>query len=365
MRKKLLLISILVATSIVIAACGNSSANTNSTDASGQATSQLEEKEVETKAEAEPDADNDTSSVEKEITEAEAEPVADSDTSESAKEIIKSESGSNVDSDTSESAKVITGAEAVADKENIEETLSDATIYNDNDIIVVVNGISSDKYGKNVDITITNNSERDISWNVEEIIVNDITTTCAVSYDIPAGKTGKGEYPFEEAELERYGITDIYTLQLICELKDSETYDTIDYCTSKRLISDLGSDFNLSLPINDWTKIYESESITLYYTGIIEEGDEYDDYKSKAVFMCFNGTESTKTLFPEDVSFDNVMDYSNFYAFNVGPKSYCEFYLTSEENIAEKNEASFKLVVSEGSAYNDEHTIDNISVELK
>ena len=64
------------------------------------------------------------------------------------------------------------------------ETLSETTIYDANGISAVVNGISGDEDGKYIEVTVTNNSEKNITWSVDNIIVNDITTACASADDI-------------------------------------------------------------------------------------------------------------------------------------------------------------------------------------
>ena len=244
------------------------------------------------------------------------------------------------------------------------ETLSETTIYDANGISAVVNGISGDEDGKYIEVTVTNNSEKNITWSVDNIIVNDITTACASADDIEAGKTVKVKYPLKEA-LERYGITDIHIVQLISKCTDQATSETIDDCISEEMITNLGTEFDLSLPIDDWDLVYESDTMQIYYTGLIEEGDETDDYKTRANFMLFNDSESNISITPQEVSFDGVTEDGNNNSFYAQSCTYGRFFLTSKEDIAEKSEASFKLSIKDASTLVEDELIEITSVDLK
>lgn len=244
------------------------------------------------------------------------------------------------------------------------ETLSETTIYDANGITAVVNGISSDADGKYIEVTVTNNSEKNITWSVDNIVLNDITTTCAASSDIAAGKTERVKYPIKEAA-ERYGITDIHIVQLICKCSDPVTLEPIDDCISEEMITSLGTDFEMSLPIDDWDLVYESDTMQIYYTGLIEEGDESDDYKTRAEFMLFNDSESNLSITPQEVSFDGVIDDENNNSFYAQCCTYGSFFLTSKEDIAEKGEASFKLIIKDADTSVEEEQIEITSVDLK
>ena len=198
---------------------------------------------------------------------------------------------------------------------------------------------------------------------MEYVIIDNITMTCATSYDIEAGKTGKAEYRIEKSELKRYGITDIHTLQLICIIMN--THETIDNCTSEKLVTSLGTEFESTLPVDEWVLACESDSVKLYYTGIVEKADEYDDYKTKAIFMCYNDSDSYISIAPEDVSFDGEMDYNNVFTFAVGPKSYGEVYLACGGDATEKEQVAFSVDVQDGKTFESKNRIDDISVDLK
>ena len=257
-----------------------------------------------------------------------------------------------------------TGDNGVIEK-NTEVTFDESIVYDKNGIKAVLTGISDGEYGKNVNVSITNDSDRDISWCVDYIMVNDITIICAVSCNVPAGKTGTAEYPIEESYLQRFGISDIHTLQLACSIMDEESNDNTIYCMSEKIVTDLGADFELSLPIEDWDIVYESDSLKIYNTGVIEAAGEYDEFRSKVLLMCFNESDSTISISPEDVSFDGKMDYNNYFSFSVGPESYGEFYLASGEIPVGMEEAAFSLRVCDGETYEEKYTIDKISIDLR
>lgn len=244
-------------------------------------------------------------------------------------------------------------------------TFDESVIYDENGIKAVLTGISDGEYGKNLEITITNDSDRDIYWGVDYIMVNDITIVCAVTNPVPTGKTGHAEYPIEEGYLDRFGISDIHTLQLACDISDGETSENTVYCMSEKIVTNLGPDFDLSLPIDDWEVVYESDTLKIYNTGIIEEAGEYDEFKSKVLLMCFNESDSLIAISPEDVSFDGTMDYNNYFSFSVGPESYGEFYLASGEDSNTKEEATFSLKVMDGETYEEKSAIGKISIDLR
>ena len=259
-----------------------------------------------------------------------------------------------------------TNSEKTSDeKGNGGVTFDESVIYDEDGIKAVLTGISDGMYGKNLEITISNDSDKDIYFGVDYIIVNDITLVCAVTNPIPAGKTGNAEYPIDESNLERFGISDIHTLQLSCDISDMETNENTVYCMSEKIVTNLGPDFDLSLPIDDWEVVYESDSLKIYNTGLIEEASEYDEFKSKILLMCFNESDSLIAISPENVSFDGTMDYNNYFSFSIGPESYGEFYLACGEDANEKDEASFSLSVMDGETYENRNNIGNISINLK
>lgn len=250
-------------------------------------------------------------------------------------------------------------------EKNTKVTIDESVIYDENGIKAVLTGISDGQYGKSVVIDITNDSDQDISWAVDNIMVNDITIICAVTYPVPAGKAGTAEYPIEESYLQRYGITDIHTLQLACDISYGESGDNREYCMSDRVVTNLGSDFEQSLPIDDWEIVYESDSMKIYNTGLIEKANEYEDYQSQVVLMCFNDSDSMISVAPENVSFDGTMDYNNYTTFPVGPKSYGELYLACGEDANDKEEASFSIRVADGETYEEKYNTKSISMNLK
>lgn len=325
MKRKLSLIACLIAGALVIASC--SSGSTTSAGEAAPAGQQTEQENSE-----------------------------EGDTGKSVE----------LQSDETADAGNTTQEERLAPSKDTEEvTLNETTIYDNDGITAVVTGLSDDSYGKNVEISITNNSDKDISWGVEYAIVDDITMICATTYDIQAGKAGTAEYTIEKSQLERYGVKDIHTLQLICNIMDSGTYESIDYCISERLVTSLGQEFDLTLPVDEWTLACESESVKLYYTGTVEEADEYEDFKTKAVFVCYNDSDSYISIAPEDVSFDGEMDYNNAFTFAVGPKSYGEVYLACGDDAAGKGQVSFSVNVQDGKTFESRDKIDDISVSLK
>lgn len=263
---------------------------------------------------------------------------------------IKNQAGTGNSGDIEKSTKV---------------TIDESVIYDENGVKAVLTGIQDGQFGKSVVIDITNESDQDISWAVDNIMVNDITIICAVTYPVPAGKAGTAEYPIEESYLQRYGITDIHTLQLACDISYGESGDNREYCMSDRVVTNLGSDFKQSLPIDDWEIVYESDSMKIYNTGLIEKANEYENYQSQVVLMCFNDSDSMISVAPENVSFDGTMDYNNYTTFPVGPKSYGELYLACGEDANDKEEASFSIRVADGETYEEKYNTKSISMNLK
>ena len=154
-------------------------------------------------------------------------------------------------------------------------------------------------------------------------------------------------------------------MQLISKCTDQATSETIDDCISEEMITNLGTEFDLSLPIDDWDLVYESDTMQIYYTGLIEEGDETDDYKTRANFMLFNDSESNISITPQEVSFDGVTEDGNNNSFYAQSCTYGRFFLTSKEDIAEKSEASFKLSIKDASTLVEDELIEITSVDLK
>ena len=128
-------------------------------------------------------------------------------------------------------------------------------------------------------------------------------------------------------------------------ISNEETGGDWRFFYSDEISTGLGTNDDIPIPIDSFYTVYDSDSMTIYYTGIIqqEEEDSYEEFSSRSLFYLYNKTNDIIDFSPQDVSFDGIMDYSNYYAFIVCPNAFSEFFVTSEGNINDNTDVSFSL----------------------
>lgn len=263
-----------------------------------------------------------------------------------------------------------TVSEETENSENFENTkianagisIEPTVLYDDKNIVVTATELSCDDYG-NIVLTaeVENNSSSDIDFVLWDWTVNRINLMCATSFTVTAGKTGEVEFSLYGDDLQESSIYQIITLGIHGEIQRESDYDTIDNIDVELALSGVAAGSKPSDPSESLACIYEGNGIKLYYIGV--KPSEYEDEDDEVQLLAYSERDSAVNISPENVSFDNTMDYDNFYSFNIYPDTFSLISLYGE-NLAEVSESQFDLNCWDDVSGNTIFTAKNISIQL-
>lgn len=247
--------------------------------------------------------------------------------------------------------------------ENIDVTIEPTLIYDANNIKATAHDLVRDASGYYyIDINIENNSENDIDWIVDYWTVNEINIPCSIMYTVNAGTKGETSYCILTSDLNNYGIETINTVQL--HMYYDIDYQTQEYIDSEIITTSAGSDYELSIPIDMYTTIYDGNGLKLYFKDITDGDfyypeDEESEYYTQANMWVHNDTDTSMYVYPQDVSHDGTMDYDNYTCYYVYPHSYSEIYIESYDDLRNASRITFDFA---GFDFNTDNKIVNENI---
>lgn len=253
--------------------------------------------------------------------------------------------------------------DAAADESGFEKIGIEPTVlYDDNDLIVTATDFAQDEDYSYLTLEISNNREEDIDWTVWNYTINGCNVSCATCCTVTAGATGSEEFWVSNEEIASYGITTINTISVHCEYNltdDDEGEGT--YVDSPAIVTNAGTDYDLSIPLDQYTCIYDENGLQVYYSGIRKS--DYEEEGDLAGLILYSSKDTTVSVCPEDVSFDAVMNYDNFYSFTVYPDSYSSAFLVGGD-LSGASEAKFKISCYDEQSFDDLFESDYIVFAL-
>lgn len=261
-----------------------------------------------------------------------------------------SETSSSPETDTSDT------------KSSSSVSIDPVTVHDADGITVTAQSLKKDSYGDyNLVLEVQNNSEQDIDFSVDAYTINQINITDFLSYPVSAGTTGKTEFTIYQSDLEKFNIQDINTIQLHMYTADSDGYIT-QYFDSDLLTTSLGENYDFSLPLDSYDIVYDNNGLKLYNLNSIEH-EEDDDYYY-AEFILYNGNSQNLSAGPDNVAFDDVMNYDNGFSYDVYANSYSKFELCSTEPFDNISQITFDLCTWDDEGY-EAFPTEKISLSLK
>lgn len=266
-----------------------------------------------------------------------------------------------------------TDASAVSEADNSSESnteasktpdsasIDPATVYDADGVTITAQSLKKDSYGDyNLVLDVQNNSDQDIDFSVDAYTINQINISEFLSYPVTAGATGKTEFTIHQSDLEKFDIQDINTIQLHMYIAGSDGY-VLKYFDSDSLVTSLGDNYDFSLPLDSYDVVYDNNGLKLYNTKTVSHEDDDDYYYAE--FILYNGNDQNMSASAENVSFDDVMNYDNSYAYDVYANSYSKFELCSTEPFDDVSNVTFDLTTWDADGY--EAFAENVSLTLK
>jgi len=189
-------------------------------------------------------------------------------------------------------------AETSAPADAPEETAEQADpglIYDTDDLTIRFMNLNTESTYSEIQLQVTNHKEKEISFVLDKIIINDEIATDGIFYEnIPAGGTIEASATLDTEMLVNKGLDKIGKLQGYLTVRDEE-YDTM---TDQELIT-IYEDPSVSVnPLNPSEVIYLKSGIIVSYEGIAENGYNNQQFS----FLVENSsTEPIEVSFESDI----------------------------------------------------------------
>lgn len=115
-----------------------------------------------------------------------------------------------------------------------EQTICDENgqiAYEDNDIRIVLKGVNTDRAysdGAELMVYMYNGTDKNIAIRTGDVIVNGCNMTSAMNCTLLPGKHAVDVVTFYTLDMEEFGIDEIDSVKVSFEIKDADSWDTID-----------------------------------------------------------------------------------------------------------------------------------------
>lgn len=147
-------------------------------------------------------------------------------------------------------------------------------LYNEEGILIAVDsaGVYDDEYA--VAVTVTNNSDRDVTVTTDYLCVNGYMYASSYLFaQVGEGDSAQYYLSFYEHDLQTVGIEQIARIQFCLNICDSDTYDSIDYTELITLETDQAGDYK-QIPDDSGWELYDEDGVRI----LLEEmGMSYGD----------------------------------------------------------------------------------------
>ena len=218
-------------------------------------------------------------------------------------------------------------------------------------------------WGPELKLLIENNGEKDVTAVVKYAVINDIMVENMLSCDVQAGKKANDEITFLAESLEVSGITTIKDIELVFEIYDTETLETLFVSKPASISASSDSAFV--------QKVDDSGAVAVDENGVkivIKQLDSKNSITGIDVYVYVeNNTDDPIAVQTMDESVNGYMITPYFYC-NVLPGkkafsaiSFFEEYL-KDNNITEIKELELKFEINNPDSWDTIFESEAISV---
>lgn len=131
-----------------------------------------------------------------------------------------------------------------------EITIKEQVLYNKNNVKITAKSIDLDAFaGPSIKVLIENDSDKNITVQISSAAVNDFMISTIFSSDVVAGKKSNDEVTLLSSDLEAAGISTIKDIELIFNIFNTESLDTIDISGITHIQTTADPDY--VQPVND------------------------------------------------------------------------------------------------------------------
>ena len=220
-------------------------------------------------------------------------------------------------------------SKAAEEKPEEKPVLEETELYNANGITVTATGIKDGLFGTEIEVVVSNESDRNVSLNTSLLSVNGyMLSTSGLYCDVAAGKKASDSIEIWSSELSAAGIKTIANVEFIFHLFDTDSYDTVDNSGLISLQTSAAQGFEQ--PVDDSGElIYEGNGVRVINKGLKDDGI----WDGTLVLFVENSSQKQLTVHSEDVSINGFMVSDSFYT-ELRPGTRCieGLYLLSLED---------------------------------
>ncbi len=246
-------------------------------------------------------------------------------------------------------------------------TVEKTVIYDSNDCKVTINSLDYDGLlGPELKVTLENNSNRDITVQVQNFSVNDLMVETYFSATVAAGKKSNDAITIAENDLERSEITQMKNLEFILHFSDPQTYSTLFDSDIIKLTT--SADPSYTQAYNDkGTLALEDDNIRI----VIREKTQASDLnQTEVVVFLENKSKKDLTVQSENVSVNGFMIDPIFSSSIAAGKKRCDVITFLKDDLEENGiekmemlEIAFRII--DWDRYGQSYTSDKVSVKFK
>ncbi|MCI1722625.1 MAG: zinc-ribbon domain-containing protein [Lachnospiraceae bacterium] len=213
------------------------------------------------------------------------------------------ESGADISDDSTDDSSEDTDDEYVLKNIQSLPTISETVLLDQNGIKITATGIDdSEMYmGPSVEVSIENNTDKDISIMSSSAGVNGYLVDCLLSTDVSAGKKGNDKMYLYLDSLNLSGVKNIGLIETHFQIYDPSTFDVLLEADGAPLQT---SDYAQMDTSEDDSGVVLADKDGLFAAARSIGSDEMGTY-----LICFvkNSTDKTVEAMPESLSVNGVM----------------------------------------------------------
>lgn len=233
--------------------------------------------------------------------------------SNSKKEIVpansneESESSDNKGNSDTEQESSNTDEESQEDKPNEKDdaklSIEEQVLWEVNGVTLTAKSIEEDSiWGTGIKVLAENNSDKDVSFYCDAIIVNDYMISDLTSISVTAGNKSNETIYLLSSELEAAGIDKIGKIEIYMHMSDPETYDRIETSECITIKTSLFDEIDTEADTSG-TVLLEQDGVKIIGKYV----DEDSFWGAAALLYIENNTDKNITVRAEDVAINGFM----------------------------------------------------------
>ena len=182
-------------------------------------------------------------------------------------------------------------------------SVTEGIIFEQDGITVTLKSLEQDsRGGTELNLFIENDTDDSITLQVRDVSVNDIMFTQTIfSSSVTAGNSRNDSISFASWGFERYGITEIGTIEFNFRVINDNNRNASFNSEQIYIETSLAGQVNQPLPATR-ELLYERDGVSIFLIDIVEGRNSVD-----VVFFIINDTERTLTIQARDESINGLM----------------------------------------------------------